>query len=362
MKNDNRNKIVIQDRIRGCLYGGAVGDALGYPIEFLGEKEIIHRYGTGGIQEYVMDLESRKALISDDTQMTLFTADGLLSWTKEIKERKVESTLSQYLYDFYQEWLLTQEISFSKRENVQQGDRRYVSRLMEIPELYQSRVPGNTCLSALSHQRKSGVRGRVDVPLNTSKGAGGIMRIAPAALCNYLDLEFMEREGAEIAAITHSHSLGYIPAAVMVHIINRIVYPKQQTLKEIVIEAKESAKKLFEGDKNLKQLTDIMDLAVLLSENTDTDLANINRIGEGWVAEEALGIALYCSLRHQDDFSAGIIASVNHKGDSDTTGAVTGNILGALTGYAEIEDKWKQNLELSDTILKMADEIAAIDE
>ena len=66
------------DKIRGCLYGGAVGDALGYPVEFSREKEIFLRYGSGGIQEYELDSESGKALISDDTQMTLFTANGIL--------------------------------------------------------------------------------------------------------------------------------------------------------------------------------------------------------------------------------------------------------------------------------------------
>ena len=66
------------DKIRGCLFGGAVGDALGYPVEFMGEKAIFSRYGDKGIQEYELDPVSGKALISDDTQMTLFTANGLL--------------------------------------------------------------------------------------------------------------------------------------------------------------------------------------------------------------------------------------------------------------------------------------------
>lgn len=46
-----------------------------------------------------------------------------------------------------------------------------------------------------------------------------------------------------------------------------------------------------------------------------------------------------------------------HKGDSDSTGAVTGNILGAQLGYNVIDEKWKKNLELHDVILEMADDL-----
>ena len=105
-------------------------------------------------------------------------------------------------------------------------------------------------------------------------------------------------------------------------------------------------------------MTDIIDLAVKLAEDgSEKDLDNIHQLGEGWVGEETLGISLYCALKYQNDFSAGIIASVNHKGDSDSTGAVTGNILGALLGYHAIEEKWKKNLELSDVILEIADDL-----
>ena len=128
-------------------------------------------------------------------------------------------------------------------------------------------------------------------------------------------------------------------------------------LKAIVREARDTAAEIFAGDPHLEELVGIIDLAVRLSENDADDLDNIHRLGEGWVAEETLGISLYCALRHQDDFSAGIIAAVNHKGDSDSTGAVTGNILGALLGYEAIEAKWKQDLELSDVILEIADDL-----
>jgi ADP-ribosylglycohydrolase len=132
-------------------------------------------------------------------------------------------------------------------------------------------------------------------------------------------------------------------AAIQAHIINRIIYPQEGTkapLKEIVLEARDTVGKLFEGDPHIGELIDIIDRAVLFSDNDANDLENIHQLGEGWTGEETLGISLYCALKYQDDFSAGMIAAVNHSGDSDSTGAVTGNILGALLGYDAIEEQW----------------------
>ena len=95
----------------------------------------------------------------------------------------------------------------------------------------------------------------------------------------------------------------------------------------------------------------------MLSENNKKDLDNIKMLGEGWVAEETLAIAIYCSLRYENDFSKGIIAAVNHGGDSDSTGAVTGNILGGLIGFDVLEEKWKKKLECSDVLLEIADSL-----
>ncbi len=352
------------DKIRGCLYGGAVGDALGYPVEFSREKEIFLRYGSGGIQEYELDSESGKALISDDTQMTLFTANGILVGITRGCMRGIGGPSRSYVRKAYEDWLRTQEVSFAEnRKKLHNTIGENISWLSDVPALYSRRLPGNTCLSAIRYQMVNNtyVYDYIKEPQNNRKGCGGVMRVAPLALCGdfyWGNLDDLDYEGAELAAITHGHSLGYMPAAVLTHIIRRIVFPEQrQTLKEIVLEARDAAARIFEGDQHLQELTDIIDLAVQLSENTDSDLENIHRIGEGWVAEETLGISIYCSLRYPDDFSAGVIAAVNHKGDSDSTGAVTGNILGALLGYDAIEDKWKQNLELSDVILEMADDL-----
>lgn len=333
-----------KDRIRGCLFGGACGDALGYPVEFLDEEEIFSRYGRAGITSYEADKGSGLSLISDDTQMTLFTASGLIRGKGSVSA----------VADAYQEWLWTQEQEY--------GDiRKPGSPLLELRELYSRRAPGTTCLSSLHrlHDSPTPKEGYIAAALNDSKGCGGVMRVAPVALYDRdAEAEKSDLLAAEVAAITHGHPLGYMTASVLVHILRCIVYPsKVMTLEEIVSEAADAAERLFKVTRYSDELVRIIRLAIALSGNTASDLDNIHALGEGWVAEEALAISVYCALRHQDDFSAGIIAAVNHKGDSDSTGAIAGNILGALLGYSAIEEKWKRTLELGDVILEIADEL-----
>ncbi len=147
-----------------------------------------------------------------------------------------------------------------------------------------------------------------------------------------------------------------MPSAVLTHILNRIIYPNENTasLKDIILDAKKTVNNIFKDDKHLAELDEIIDLAVDLAGNNERDEDNIKRIGEGWVAEETLGIAIYCSLKYEHDFSKGIIAAVNHDGDSDSTGAVTGNILGAINGFSSIDNRWIENLELLDILMEMS--------
>ena len=150
--------------------------------------------------------------------------------------------------------------------------------------------------------------------------------------------------GAKAAAITHGHSLSSMSAGELVHIINRIVYGTcslGNDLYSITAECCETIARLFAEDVNLQEMLAIMDKAVTLSKNEESDLENIHKLGEGWIAEEAFAISLYCSLRYLNDFSKAVITAVNHNGDSDSTGTITGNIVGAIVGYEKIADKWK---------------------
>ena len=91
------------DRIRGCMIGGAVGDALGYPIEFDGIQSIRNRYGLQGLTRYVPN-HNGVAEITDDTQMSLFTANGLLyGYTKNNR-----GNVCNFIAQAYCEWYETQ--------------------------------------------------------------------------------------------------------------------------------------------------------------------------------------------------------------------------------------------------------------
>ncbi len=349
------NREIRKDRIRGCMLGGAVGDALGYAVEFLGENSIFVRYGEQGITAYELDRDTGKAIISDDTQMALFTANGLLC-----AETRKSGNPRADVAKAYQDWLHTQEAAWEKTGTKYEGS----SWLLDVPELYDRRAPGNTCLAALKAQKgRAPEEDYIAAPQNEKKGCGGVMRVAPMGLMYPdADIRKVDWEGAQLAAITHGHSLGYMPAAVLTHIIHRIVNSEEAvSLKDTVLEAWAVTAELFAGDKFLGQLEELIDRAVNLAENDRPDVENIHRLGEGWVGDEALVIALYCALKYEHNFDKGIIASVNHRGDSDSTGAITGNILGAIHGYDRISEKWKTNLELKDVLLEMADDLARAD-
>ena len=83
----------------------------------------------------------------------------------------------------------------------------------------------------------------------------------------------------------------------------------------------------------------------------------IRQLGQGWVGEEALAIAIYCVLKHPDSFEDAVVAAVNHSGDSDSTGAIAGNIIGTALGLHAIPEKYLEKLELRDIILEIADDL-----
>ena len=359
-----------KDRALGCLVGGAVGDALGYAVEFESWPSIRTMYGPKGITRYSLS-PSGKALISDDTQMMLFTANAILLGMTRGCTRGVMGRIDTYCYNTYVDWLHTQEWDGPQSSDLDEDNCLVFSWLMYIPELFARRAPGNTCLSALKAIERN------EEAKNNSCGCGGVMRTAPLAILDYLhgyaggEYNYCDMVAAEAARITHKHPLGFLPSAVLNDILMQILAGEAEngnSLEQIVKTALDRLPSIqSEPDKNktygelwpleVTRLENVIQKALMLAKTDMPDVEAIERIGGGWTGHEALAIAIYSAVKHSDSFEDAIISSVNHSGDSDSTGAICGNIIGLLLGRNAIPEHYTKDLELLDIIEEMASDL-----
>ena len=343
----------LQDKCRGSLIGGAVGDALGYAVEFSSLSQIKAKYGEKGISDYELD-SNGIAEFSDDTQMSLFTAEGLLTAIADSKT--FEKDILPYITTAYEHWYHTQcrpPLKMSK------------SWLTHIKALWARRAPGMTCMSALQSISMSNSAPVV----NNSKGCGGVLRVAPigifsAAPPKTLDLEHAGYLAGYAADLTHKHPLStFSSMALAIIVADCIAHDKvdREKFRFIVIDRIFKLLGLyFKDDKHLAELNSLICHAFALAESEMSDTDAIRTLGEGWVAEETLAIAVFSVMRYIDNFEKCMICAVNHDGDSDSTGAVAGNIIGAILGYSSIPEKYRNNLELHDVIISVADDLCSV--
>src|SRR5688572_30196594 len=132
-----------RDRARGCLLGGAIGDALGAAVEFLSWDAIVSRLGDGGVVD-PLPAYGQRCPITDDTQMTLFTAEGLL------RARAAGSDPVVAIHHAYLRWLHTQGGTSPHPDYEDALD----GWLVRLPQLHASRAPGSTCLAGLQAARR----------------------------------------------------------------------------------------------------------------------------------------------------------------------------------------------------------------
>lgn len=268
-------------------------------------------------------------MISDDTQMTLFTANALL----------LNGDLVDNTWACYQDWLETQF-----KHDQTELSHCPVSWLMEYPEMYASRAPGRTCLSALMR----GIPGTLNEPINQSKGCGAVMRVAPLAFASRNEDIYLL--AARNSALTHGHPMSILASAALVVILKH-VFAGRDIAKSVIL-MRQELKSRFNYNE-LVAFDELMQQAVWLSTNAENDLQAISQLGEGWIAEETLAIAIYCSLRYQDDLAKALQVAVIHDGDSDSTGAVTGQILGAKLGFEKLPKDQIARLDALRPLIKM---------
>lgn len=317
------------ERVRGSLLGGAVGDALGAGVELDGLAGIRARHGPAGVTGMTRAYGVLGA-ITDDTQMTLFTAEGLL--------RGQRGDVTVELWRAYSRWLSTQGVDPGRDVGVRSG-------LVREPGLQAVRGPGHACLSGLQ-QPAMGTR---TAPANPdSKGCGTVMRSAPFGWLGGPADQAWEL-AVDGAVLTHGHPTARFAAAAMAVLVHALV--SGEPLELAVERACTRLEKAGAGaDETLHALR-----AAVAADGPPTPEA-VERIGAGWVAEEALALAVFCALQAPDAPSA-LLAAVNHSSDSDSVGAICGNLVGAAHGVDALPTEWLTALEDRPVLERVADEV-----
>ncbi|MDP4508660.1 ADP-ribosylglycohydrolase family protein [Nonomuraea turcica] len=358
-----------QDRVRGCLLGGAIGDALGAPIEFASLREIRKHHGPDGISGYVADWRGKTGLITDDTQMTLFTVEGLVRADHASGSSAVvaggapvaaspgagdtgvaaasDAEVVEAVRQAYLRWYDTQSHDAPPPADLPHR----TGRLREEGWLYSRRAPGNACLSGLRRPFPGPSPLGEPGPVNPdSKGCGTVMRSAPFGLFRTpSDPRAAFETAAACAQITHGHPTGYLAAGAFAAIIAYLM------AGEALEPAVHRTLELLVGYRAHEETTAALRAALELGGPPSPE--RVESLGGAWVAEEALAIGVYCALA-ETSVERALLLSVNHSGDSDSTGSVCGNLLGTLHGAGALPAAWLRPLEGRDTIERLAAELA----
>jgi ADP-ribosylglycohydrolase len=330
--------MTVEARASGALFGLAYGDALGAPTEFLSMKQIHQRYGSGGPRE----LTGHPALVTDDTQMTLAVAYGLLGALED----------PPFAPDLFEPRL-----------------RRYFLEWLVDPE--NNRAPGMTCLKACRLMAR-GVQWRQATQHN-SKGCGANMRVAPVGLVPGLSDE--QRAGASQlqAALTHGHPTALAASELTAYAVwwlQNGMAPAElpAALRERCHTQRTTYHQRWLGDLWQRPAADspadfisrgwdeclhaLGNLEVALDgADRDTDPCTVT--GAGWIAEEALVTGLLCFLLFPGDPVAAISRGAASSGDSDSIACLAGAFAGAHHGLGGWPPHWAGQIEYSSELRRI---------
>ncbi len=312
------------EKVRASFFGGAIGDSLGAEIEFWPLDAIARRF-PGNVDE-LLPHAGRIGAITDDTQMTLFTAEGLID-AQNAGAAKDTDAVVRHVHHALLRWFVTQGYP-PRIETAERG-------LVTDPRLHVRRAPGNTCMSALNAAERVGI-----AATNDSKGCGTIMRVAPVAYARGID---QAQVALSTSALTHGHPVGQTAAAAWACILAEVLAGREPE------DAARKAASLFEDETGAA-------IAKALAAPRNGEAGTVESLGGGWVAEEALAIALYAVLA-SNSFEQGVSIAVKHSGDSDSTGAIAGNLLGLLYPDEVMAHRWRREIECADLVNRLALEI-----
>lgn len=304
------------DRVAGAVLGAAIGDALGYPVEFIKSvAEIRERFGAEGVTGYVRyrSEEGRRfARYSDDTQMAEIVLRSLI-WRRE-HDADLDRTMR----------LMAQ--GFVRWAYAPQGGHR---------------APGNACLAGCRMLHAGdpwSEAGGAD-----AGGCGSVMRAYPFGLM-FRDPEQGESWAVEHSKMTHRAPLAFAACAAMARGTWAALHGESaDAIGAAMVEAAERHDAATADMIRQAQ-------AVALREEPETVLQRL----QGWAAHEAIAAAAYVFARHPDDARAALLEAVNSPGDSDSIGTLVGALVGARLGLAALPPEWVSDVERSAELLELA--------
>ncbi|WP_086668199.1 ADP-ribosylglycohydrolase family protein [Lentzea kentuckyensis] len=326
-------------KLRGCLIGGAIGDALGANTENLPMEVVYERCGPDGVTDLPED-----AAITDDTQMTLFTFEAMIR--AHVSERiNGNANFDNIVQHAYQRWLHTQKTPWAKARGTLSTLDEPDGWLITHQDLFRMRAPGLTCTSALQEFARTGVASTAEQPVNNSKGCGGVMRVAPIAW--YAENAYAAfYQATKAAALTHGHPSGYLSAGVFAVLVQEALQGKG------LLDGVEAALQSLPRWEGHEEVVAGIEHAIELAALGDPSVARVEELGRGGVGDTALAIALYSALV-TDDPNEALLISVNHGGDSDSTASMCGNLVGALHGVDKLRPDWVERVQFRDVIDQM---------
>lgn len=304
------------------LLGGSLGDAIGSAIEFSPWSEIVLRYGSKGLREPAL----RPMNFTDDTQMTLFAAEAIKRHLETGCELLPELRMS------IRYWHATQNIELN-----QYPPEWYRHPLIANAAMLHLRSPGHTCL-----EYGDWADGTIEYSINSSKGNGGAMRIAPLAFGIENRWEAF-KTACKFAAMTHGHPDGYVSAGTLTSILHGIL--RGQSIRQSVETTLEMLEQVNARDSDTYRK---LAMASTWAESEPRQRERIEDLGRGFTGEEAVAIAVYSALSYPNDFKDAVCFAINHSGDSDTCGLMAGQIMGASLGEVGVPHDWIIELEPSE--------------
>lgn len=347
-----RSPLVVQDtlenKIRGCVLGAAIGDAMGMPTEFLGLNQIFERY-PHGIRSFNDFTEQDKRVKRSDNTLERFDpcsgADWFAMYTDDTRMAKL--TLESLVQARKNNWSIEKTVDAIARAYIADMDANdgWLAAL---------RAPGLACKSSmyiLREKVKQPCEGRwwygVDVECKKG-GCGSVMRAHPFGIVFYDDVKKAETFAVEHSQLTHCAPSALAACAAMAV---GTAYAIQHKDPDFIAQAMIAV--AFKYDTNTGLM--LQDVVAKARNNSAQAQGNAQKLFElsqsvfdtyrGWSAHEAIAASLYIFMVSYYDVKQAIYLGVHTPGDSDSLASMAGALVGAYVGNNQLPQAWVERLE-----------------